>query len=78
MSFHLENAVPHALYDISLPLPERKEKALIFPTGRHAANFLGIAPHQIVFYRVPGRRVTHKASGKVYAVRIAKKGGANG
>lgn len=67
----LENAVPHVLYDISLPLPERKEKALHFKCLKDAANFIGIPYNQLYAFRVPGKRVKAK-DGKLYAVRIKK------
>lgn len=72
MFYYFENAIPHVLYDVSLPLEERKKQAIVFPTAKHAANFLGIPPHQIYFYRTPGKRVRHRSNGKEYAVRIKK------
>ena len=78
MSIAFDNAIPHILYDISIPLPERKEKALLFKTGMAAANFLGIPPNQIQYWRVPGKRITSKNDGITYAIRIAKKEVANG
>jgi hypothetical protein len=68
----LENAVPHILYDLSLPLPERKDKAVVYRTSREVALFLGINYSKVSYYRVPGRRVKGK-DGKEYAIRIAKK-----
>lgn len=72
MSLYLENAIPHVLYDVSLPIEERKIKAIEFPSAKHAANFLGIPPNQIYALRTPGKRVRHRSSGKEYAVRIKK------
>lgn len=68
---NLDNAVPHVLYDLSIPLPERKEKALHFKCLKDAANFIGMPYNQLYAYRVPGKRVKAK-DGKLYAVRIKK------
>lgn len=67
----LENAVPHVLYDLSLPFPERTEKALHFKCLKDAANFIGMPYNQLYAFRVPGKRVKGK-DGKLYAVRIKK------
>ena len=58
------------VYDLSLPLPERREKAMRFKSAHAAANWLGIPPKNLFDCRVPGRRVYK--NGKAYAVRIAK------
>lgn len=68
----LENAVPHVVYDLSIPLPERREQAMIFRTSKDVALFLGINYNQVSYYRQIGKRVTGK-DGKEYAIRIAKK-----
>lgn len=68
----LENAVPHILYDLSIPLPERREKAELFRTAKDVALFLGINYSMVSHYRQIGRRVKGK-NGKEYAIRIAKK-----
>ncbi len=65
-----DHPVPHVVYDLSLPLPERKEKAMWFRSAHQAANWLGVAPKQLYALRVPGKRVYRQ--GKPYAVRIAK------
>lgn len=78
MSYHLENAVPHVLYDVSLPIEERKQKAIVFPSAKHVANFLGMPYNQIYALRQPGKRVRHRVTGKEYALRIMKKEVANG
>ncbi len=77
LSSNLENSVPHILYDVSLPIEERKQKAIEFPSAKHVANFLGMPYNQIYALRQPGKRVKHRLTGKEYAVRI-KKGGGNG
>lgn len=72
MQYHLENAVPHILYDLSLPIEERKKQAIEFPSAKHVANFLGMPYTQIYGLRHPGKRVKHRVTGKEYAVRIKK------
>ena len=67
----LENAVPHVLYDISLPFPDRTEKALHFKCLKDAANFLGKPYNQLYALRKPGIRILGK-DGKTYALRIKK------
>lgn len=69
---NLENATAHIVYDVSLPFPERTEKAQMFKTGKDVALFLGINYSKVSYYRQPGRRVKGK-DGKEYAIRIAKK-----
>lgn len=63
--------VAHIVYDLSLPLPERREKAMRFKTGAAAANWLGMPPNKLFDIRMPGRRAYK--DGKAYAVRIAPK-----
>ncbi len=67
----LDNSVPHVLFDVNLPLEERKAKALHFRTSRDVALFLGCEYRKIAAYRKPGRRITGR-DGKTYAIRIAK------
>lgn len=67
----LENAVPHVLYDISLPFPDRTDKALHFRCLKDAANFLGKPYNQLYALRKPGCRILGK-DGKTYALRIKK------
>ena len=66
-----DEPVPHILYDLSLPMPERREKAMLFKSGHAAANWLGMPPKSLYACRVPGRRAYK--DGKAYAVRIAAK-----
>jgi len=68
---NLDNAVPHILYDIELPFPERTEKAIHFRCLKDAANFLGYPYNQLYDKRKPGIRV-HGKDGKTYALRIKK------
>lgn len=70
----LDNAVPHLLYDLSIPLPERKEKAKEFKSLKDVGNFLGRPYNQLYAFREPGKRVTGK-DGKEYAIRIKKSSG---
>lgn len=66
----LENAVPHVVYDLSLPLEERREKAMVFKSGKAAATFLGVPFDKIHRYRTIGKRI--EKNGKLYAVRIKR------
>lgn len=66
----IDNKVPHILYDLSIPLPERKDKAVVYPSARHVADFLGTTSHRIMQVRQPGKRIQGR-DGKIYAVRIA-------
>jgi hypothetical protein len=67
----LDNSVPHVLYDVNLPMDERRAKALYFKTSSEVALFLGCEYRKIAAYRKPGRRITGR-DGKTYAIRIAK------
>lgn len=71
LSSSLENAVPHILYDLSLPLPERKEQARIFKSLKDLSNFIGKPYNQLYAFRHPGTRVKGR-DGKLYAIRIKK------
>ena len=71
LNANLENAVPHVLYDIELPFPERTEKAIHFKCLKDAANFLGYPYNQLYALRHPGKRIKGK-NGKTYALRIKK------
>jgi hypothetical protein len=68
---NLDDGVPHVLFDIDLPLDERKAKAIYFKTCRHVALFLGCEYRKVHNYRQPGKRIKGK-DGKTYAIRIAK------
>jgi len=67
----LDNSVPHVLFDVNLPLEDRKAKAWHFRTSRAVALFLGCEYRKVAAYRKPGRRITGR-DGKTYAIRIAK------
>lgn len=70
--FGVENFRPIALYDISIEnLEERRDKALKFPTLKHAADFLGLLRHQHIARNI-GKRLQSRKDGKIYAVRDQK------
>lgn len=63
--------LPHYLYDLSLPLPERKYKRMLFPSAVAAAVWLGVSPQRIYLSRTPGHRIWSETQGRWFAVRIA-------
>jgi hypothetical protein len=66
----LENAQPHVIYDLSLSLQERKEKAQLFRSASYLSRHFGCKASTIISYREPGKRFKDKA-GKEWAIRIA-------
>lgn len=66
-----ENAHPHYVYDMSLPMPERRQKRMYFPTGLAAANWLGVVPQRVYVNRKNHARIWSDAHGGWFAVRIA-------
>lgn len=64
-----EGAVAHIVYDLSLPLEERKAKAKRFHSTIAAARYLGVSDNVIINKRKVGKRI--KKGDKYYAVRIA-------
>ena len=66
----VDNSVPHVVYDLTLPLEERRKNAISFRTGRQAAQFLGIKERYLHRLVKPGKRI--ERNGKLYAVRIKK------
>ena len=68
---NLDNSVPHVIYDLELPLEERRAKAIYFKTCRQVALFLGCEYRKVHNYRQIGKRIKGK-DGKTYAIRIAK------
>jgi hypothetical protein len=66
----LENAQVHVIYDLSLSLQERKEKAQLFRNASYLARHFGCKPCRIISHREPGKRFKDKA-GKEWAIRIA-------
>lgn len=64
-------AQPHYLYDLSLPLPERRHKRLYFTSQVAAAVFLGVQPERISVSRATKHRIWSEAQGKWFAVRLA-------
>ena len=64
----MTEAIPHIVYDLSLPLDERKKKAKVFPSRVDAAKFLGTTEKYLARRLSPGKRV--ESNGKQYAIRI--------
>jgi len=64
-------ATPHYLYDLSMPLPERQYKRMLFPSAIAAAAFLGVPPQRIYLSRSSRHRIWSEAQGRWFAVRIA-------
>lgn len=64
--------LPHYLYDLSLPLPERRLQRLEFTSGIAAAVFLGVAPARIYVSRNSKHRIWSEAQGRWFAVRIGE------
>jgi len=64
-------AVPHYLYNLSLPLPERQQKRMLFPSAIAIAGFLGVSPQRIYLSRTPNHRIWSEAHNGWFAVRIA-------
>jgi hypothetical protein len=65
-------AIPHYLYDLSLPLPQRYQQRLFFTSAISAATFLGVSPQRIYINRAKKHRIWSEAQGKWFAVRIAE------
>ena len=65
-----DNAAPHVVFDLSIPLPERRDKAMVYPSSNKAAEALGVAHTTLYKYRQRGKRL-RAADGKEYAVRLA-------
>lgn len=61
----LENSVPHLLYDLSVPLEQRKP--LEFKSAHAVARYLSVPATSVHRYR--GRRIRSR-DGKIYALRI--------
>lgn len=64
-------ATPHYLYDMSLPLPERQFKRMLFPSAIAVAGFLGVSPQRIYLSRASKHRIYSESHGAWFAVRIA-------
>lgn len=65
------NSHPHYVYDCSLPMPERHQKRMYFPTGMAAANWLGVVPQRVYINRKNKARIWSEAHSGWFAVRIA-------
>lgn len=66
-----EGSHPHYVYDMSLPMPERKLQRLFFTTGTAAANWLGVVPQRVYMNRKSKCRIWSDLRGGWFAVRIA-------
>lgn len=64
-----EGAIPHIVYDLSLPLEQRKAKAMRFDSLTATARFLGVNDNRIINHRKVGKQL--KVGEKIYAVRLA-------
>jgi hypothetical protein len=64
------NADPHVVFDLSLPMKERRQEAKVFASLAKAADYMGCAPTTAYKYRQPGKR-WKAADGKEYAIRVA-------
>jgi len=70
-----DEQIAHLVYDLSLPLPERRERVLRFPSALKAAAWLGMGnPNKIPYYTSPRlqRRYYSQKHGKEFAIRVAK------
>lgn len=61
----------HYVYDLALPLPERRVKRMSFPTALAAANYLGVTPQRIYANRKNRARVWSESLNGWFAVRVA-------
>jgi hypothetical protein len=64
-------AQPHYLYDLSLPLPERTHKRMLFASAMAVASFLGVTPSRIYISRAKKHRIWSEGHGGWFVVRIA-------
>lgn len=61
----------HYLYDLSIPLPERTYKRMLFPSAVSVAAFLGVHPNRIYDSRTTKHRIWSDNQGSWFAVRLA-------
>lgn len=61
----------HYVYDLSLPMPERRLKRMYFPSGISTANWLGVLPQRVYMNRRSKCKVWSERQGGWFAVRIA-------
>ena len=66
-----QTAQPHYLYDLSLPLPERTHKRMLFASATAVAAFLGVTPSRIYVSRANKHRIWSEGHGRWFVVRIA-------
>ena len=67
----IDNAIPHIVYDLSLPLEQRRKEAQVFGSIKDTADYLGISEKTVVYNAKPGKRVA--AKGKEFAIRVCTK-----
>ena len=63
-----EGAIKHIVYDLSLPLEERRKKAVIYESLSSAAKSLGVSDSTLFNSRKVGKRVKTKKG--EFAIRI--------
>lgn len=64
-----ENAVEYYLYDCSLPLVERRDHRLLFPSGCALAKWLGVNPKSVYTNEKMKYRLWSPIHEKWFAVR---------
>lgn len=64
------NAERHVVFDLSIPMPERRQKAKVYPSLAKVAEALGVSTSKVYKYRQPGTQMK-AADGKLYAIRVA-------
>lgn len=68
-----DTAHPHYVYDMSIPMPERMQQRMFFPTGVAAANWLGVVPQRVYKNRKNKNLIWSELHNRWFAVRIAQK-----
>lgn len=68
----VENAIEHYVYDLSLPIEERKEKRMTFRSGTAAANWLGVTGKRVSANKQLGFRIWSPRHEKWFAVRTGQ------
>lgn len=69
----VEGAVPHRLYDLSIPdLAQRRSSSIVLPSATDAMNYLGVTSGYFYRNRGTGKQVESKKLNKKFAVRIEK------
>lgn len=63
--------IAHVVYDLSLPIEERKSKAKVFGSIKDTADYLGISEKRVVSNAKPGKRI--EVNGRQFAIRVCTK-----